>query len=446
SSETRDAADLARAAAHAERQAALADAREKLAAAELELAAVQANDAAQQQDGNADAAPANEAAQKQLAEIQARVEAARKTLSAAEQAAAADSSAYTPLGPTYPATSTGRRLALARWITDRHHPLTARVAVNHIWLRHFGQPLVESVDDFGLRATRPPLADVLDYLAVELMEHGWSMKHIHRLIVTSGAYQMASHAGSASELAEQRDRDNHYLWRRRPQRLEAEAIRDALLHLPGNLDLTLGGPDIDHQQGLAVARRSLYFRHARERQVELLQLFDAASPRECYRRQQSIRPQQALALIHSSLSLAQARHLAARLSAELDSIVAFRSAKVADIVAFRSAKVADIEDFSHTQSTNQPPRYFRGAKGDNAESQFIIAAFETILSRAPSEAELHECQQFLQQQTQLLADPAQLEPIGPAQDPVPPAADPAQRARENLVLVLLNHNDFLTVR
>ena len=93
---------------------------------------------------------------------------------------------------TYPATSTGRRLAFARWIADRDNPLTARVAVNHIWLRHFGQALVPSVFDFGRNGRPPSHPALLDWLAAEFMERGWSMKALHRLIVTSSAYRMAS--------------------------------------------------------------------------------------------------------------------------------------------------------------------------------------------------------------------------------------------------------------
>ncbi len=95
----------------------------------------------------------------------------------------------------FPATSTGRRTALARWMTDVRHPLTARVAVNHIWSRHFGSAgggLVPTVFDFGRKGTPPTHPELLDWLAVEFMEHGWSMKHLHRLMVTSAAYRMSS--------------------------------------------------------------------------------------------------------------------------------------------------------------------------------------------------------------------------------------------------------------
>ena len=133
------------------------------------------------------------------------------------------------------------------------------------------------------------------------------MKSIHRLIVTSATYRQDSKP-APSELA--RDPDNIFLWRWTPRRAEAEVVRDCLFAIAGNLESTMGGPDIDHQAGLTVPRRSLYFRHAAEKQMEFLQIFDAAGVTECYRRKESILPQQALALANSDLSLRQARRLA----------------------------------------------------------------------------------------------------------------------------------------
>ena len=117
--------------------------------------------------------------------------------------------------PTVPfqQTSSGRRSALAKWITDKENPLTARVAVNHIWMRHMGDPLVKTVFDFGRRAERPPQLELLDWLASELMEHGWSMKHLHRLIVTSDAYRISSSAADAGT-SMKLDPENRYWWRR----------------------------------------------------------------------------------------------------------------------------------------------------------------------------------------------------------------------------------------
>ncbi len=139
--------------------------------------------------------------------------------------------------------STGRRTALAGWITDRRNPLTARVAANHIWTRHMGQPLVPTVFDFGRKAARPHHAELLDWLAAELIESGWSMKHLHSLIVNSAAYRMTSSV-AGGEVAAAKDPENQYWWRRVPIRLESQLVRDSLLSLAGTLDPTMGGPPV----------------------------------------------------------------------------------------------------------------------------------------------------------------------------------------------------------
>lgn len=313
---------------------------------------------------------------------------------------------YTPLGKEYPRESTGRRLALARWITSPSNPLTARVAVNHIWLRHFGEPLVENVFDFGLRTPRPRHADLLDWLAVELMESGWSMKHLHRLIVTSRTWRLASSTDSMAESDNTGiDPDNHYHWRANVRRLDAEVIRDSVLAVTGRLDTSLGGADIDYQKGEETPRRSIYIRHAYEKQMTMLVLFDAASPTECYRRSESIIPQQALALANSSLTLSQTRLLARELWSQLN------------------------------ESDEDRPR------------QFVEQAYRQILARPASDQELMACLTFLSEQSKLLADPSQLTTfVGGEKPKVAPAEDAEGRARENLVHVLVNHNDFVTVR
>ena len=212
---------------------------------------------------------------------------------------------------TYPQESTGRRLAFARWIAHKENPLTARVAMNHIWLRHFGQPIVPRVFDFGRAGPSPSHPALLDWLAAEFMDRGWSMKAMHRLLVTSSAYRMTS-TPDADNL--RLDPDNKYYWRMSSRRLEAEVVRDSLFWIAGKLDLTMGGPDLDHAQGLTVPRRSLYFRHADDKQMELLKIFDGASPLECYQRTESIVPQQALAMMNSDLTRNQARLIAQALA------------------------------------------------------------------------------------------------------------------------------------
>lgn len=329
-----------------------------------------------------------------------RAEAESKLVKAHKAAQATDAE-YTAVGRQYPKTSTGRRLALADWIASGDNPLTARVAVNHIWLRHFGQPLVANVFDFGLRSDKPKHAELLDWLAVELVEHDWSMKHLHRLIVTSQTYQRASTAlGNRYMVSRELDADNLLFWHANVQRLEAEAVRDAVLAVSGSLDLSAGGPDIAHAKGETIPRRSLYFQHAYEKQMRMLVLFDAANPTDCYRRVESIVPQQALALANSTLALEESRKLARQLSEQAAS-----------------------------------------------ESEFVSVAFEQILTRSATNEELASCRRFLSSQASLLQDTSKLSAfVSSTKTKTPPSSDPALRAREGLVHVLLNHNDFVTVR
>jgi hypothetical protein len=254
-----------------------------------------------------------------------------------------------PAAAVAPASSTGRRLAFARWLTDGRNPLTARVAVNHVWLRHFGTPLVEGVADFGLRSPRPRHAELLDFLACEFRDGGWSLKKLHRLIVTSTAYRRRSdHRGVRAENV-RIDAVNQYFWRANARRLEAEAVRDGVLAAAGSLDLTTGGPEIPLTDGETSRRRGVYFRHAHERQVKFLEVFDAANPLECYRRPVTVVPQQALALFNSPMVLEQSRVLTARLPAD-------------------------------------------------ADGAFVAAAFLRVLGRPPTAAEAERCRRFLADQ------------------------------------------------
>ena len=226
--------------------------------------------------------------------------AAKKAVDAARQTVSAASTTYTLLSPLYPKTSTGRRRALAQWIANKDNPLTVRVAVNHIWMRHFGKPLVETVFDFGRNGQRPTHPELLDWLAVELMDNGWSMKHLHRLIVTSSTYREAS--ASATAAAQPADPDNRWLWHFPSRRVEAEVVRDSILFAAGELDLAMGGLDIDpHTQGNS-HRRSMYFTIYPEGGglLDMLEFFDPPDPCDCYRRSDSLIPQQALVLTNSA--------------------------------------------------------------------------------------------------------------------------------------------------
>lgn len=284
----------------------------------------------------------------------------------------------------FPRTSSGRRTALARWLTDRRNPLAARVAVNHIWGRHFGKTLVPTLFDFGRKGTPPTHPALLDYLAVEFMDKGWSMKHLHRLIVTSRAYGLASTTAAADPGTRDSDGENRYYWRMNPIRMDAQVLRDSLLALGGELDQKLGGPSIPIADELS-RRRSIYFVHSNNDNQRFLSMFDDASVRECYRRSESIVPQQALALANSKLALSMTAKINALLHEQL-------------------------------------------GKADDAA--FVRAAFEAVLATPPSREEQAECTQALQDLGRLLKG----------------RPDAARRARADLVHALLNHNDFITVR
>src|SRR5439155_18838981 len=138
--------------------------------------------------------------------------------------------------------TSGRRLALAEWLASQQNPLTARVIVNRIWHHHFGRGIVATLDNFGKMGEPPTHPELLDYLAAEFMNRGWSIKQTHRLIMTSEAYQMASAFEDAAD--RERDPQNQYLWRFRAQRLDAEIVRDSILESSGGINLTIGGPSL----------------------------------------------------------------------------------------------------------------------------------------------------------------------------------------------------------
>lgn len=379
----RSAADRAAAAVRAEREVAVAKARRALAAAEGRQA--QAAASGKPGDGK-------------------DLQAARDALAKAEQAAAEPDGPFTPFvgtkwsatrfrgsagedpAPPFLATSTGRRRALATWITDPKNPLTARVAVNHVWMRHLGRPLVTTTFDFGRKGNAPANPALLDWLASELVEGGpgsrpWAMKHLHRLIVTSAAYRMSSSTRSSGANV-RIDPDNRLLWRRDAIRLEAEVIRDCMLALAGTLDPAMGGPPVPAGEQPQSLRRSLYFFHSSVDRNALLKTFDAADVKECYERDRSIVPQQALALANAALVHDAAGRIATRL-------------------------------------------------GGGDDMTFVERAFLAVLGRGPDDAERAACAEALEAWRTL------------GRDGVPAVDDPA---RALVAWALLNHNDFVTVR
>ena len=410
-----DAGSLAQRAAGAEREA-------KVAKAELVLAE------RQEAVVTAEGLPASDKTRNdKIKKERERVQVATESLTEARRDLDESSSEYSPIGPVYPKRSTGRRSALANWIVSRDQPLTARVAVNHIWRWHFGQPLVASTFNFGRSGTPPTHPRLLDWLAVEFIDSGWSIKKLHRVILTSFAYRRRSHIGEDSTVVAANfssDPENHFLWRFRVGRMQAEVVRDSVLHITGQLDSTFGGQEIELDQAAGSRRRSLYFTSHGESKMQFLELFDAPNPCDSYVRATSVVPHQALALANSELGLKQACELAEHLWAGLR------------------------EDFLDPEQV---------------QSAFVHAAFEQVLTRSPSSQELVLSRDFLARQRTLFeatdfanlkkerveADEARAttgtDPSATELEPLR-SKEAEQRARESLVHVLLNHNDFVTIR
>ncbi len=290
--------------------AAAAEANYKLAQAEVDLVKAEADPKAK--DAAKKVKSANEAMEKAKKNAAAPGE-AYTSLSASLKAQEGPEENNNATVQTFPDTSTGRRLAFAKWIADKRNPLTARVLVNQVWMRHFGAPLVANMDDFGRRSLAPLHQDILDTLTVDFMNNGWSLKQLHRAMLLSELYRRSSSNAEADAATVAADPDNANYWRMNPRRMEAQVVRDSLLQIAGKLDLTLGGPSLDPASLETSPRRSLYFTQNADVEHRFLATFDNANVLECYRRNESIVPQQALALTNSRLSRECADAIAAKL-------------------------------------------------------------------------------------------------------------------------------------
>jgi hypothetical protein len=229
------------------------------------------------------------------------------------------------LGPTPPEATT--RTALAEWLASPRQPLTARVWVNYVWQLHFGRGLVETPGDFGLRGARPTHPELLDWLAVEFMEGGWSTKRLHRLILLSSTWRQASRPDGSNERIDPR---NRLYWRWSPRRLEAEAIRDSVLAVSGELDRTMGGASIPdkpaHLEEFQAQepkmgdptpyRRTMYYTQRRHAFPEAVELFDGPQAGEsCPKRYVSTVSLQSLYLMNNPWVMARVQAFAARVRA-----------------------------------------------------------------------------------------------------------------------------------
>ncbi len=295
--------------------------------------------------------------------------------------------------------SSGRRAALAQWLTDPANPLPARVMVNRIWQGHFGQGFVPNANDFGVQTAEPVLSDLLDWLSAEFVESGWDMKHLHRLIVTSAAYRQESGRADAEADAIAADPNNELLWHFPRRRLDAEAIRDSLLMASGRLVEGMYGPGVRPElpDGFQTGepwkvsevaqeqnRRSVYVYAKRNLPHPFLAAFDLPDMHEaCGCRVTTTTAPQALTLLNDAHVLASARSIADR------------------------ALVGSLDP-----------------------AQAIDHAFEMTLGRTPDEAEMTAALDFLQQQGERIADDGDAE-------------DAQVIAVTDLCHALLNANEFL---
>jgi hypothetical protein len=328
-----------------------------------------------------------------------------------------------------PATHENRRLKrldLARWLTRPDHPLTARVMVNRLWQHQFGHGLVATSNDFGLHGDKPSHPELLDWLACEFVNNGWSIKHMHRLMVLSNTYQQASSVTRSEETAKAQrlDPNDRLLWRMNRQRLEGEALRDSALCVAGTFNPKIGGPMVRVPLEPEVyaliftegepdnlwpvtpdarehGRRSLYLFAKRTVRLPLLEAFDRPDMvTSCPVRPVSTFAPQALIMLNGPFMQEQSKALASRLLREC---------------------------------------------GPSVDKQ-IDRAYHLSLGRAPREAEMKMARDFLAEQTALIQDRLRArKPVGLPPD-IPETVDPAAAAAlPDFCLAILNRNEFLYV-
>jgi hypothetical protein len=318
---------------------------------------------------------------------------------------------------------TASRLDLARWLTSPNHPLTARVLVNRLWQHHFGRGLVATPNDFGFRGEPPSHPELLDWLACEFIAHGWSIKHMHRLMVLSSAYQQASRVAQ-TVLAKQVDPDNRLLWRMNRRRLQGEALRDNILTVAGTLNAKLGGPMI--RVPLEPEVYELIFTEG-----EPDGLWPVTSdPREHTRR---------------SIYLFAKRNVRLPLLEAFDQPDTLTSCAVRPVSTFAPQALILLNGpFLQTQSKQLAARLLRDCSCD-ADRQ-IERAYRLALARPPRDSELRMAREFLAEQERIIRDRLQAgQKVG-----LPPgiadSVDPAAAAAlADFCLALLNRNEFLYV-
>ena len=319
--------------------------------------------------------------------------------------------------PTADGQSTGRRSALARWLADPENPLVARVMVNRIWHHHLGRGIVATPSDFGFMGERPTHPELLDWLASEFVASGWSVKHMHRLIVGSSTYRQAAAAGptTAPEQARTPDPFNKLLWKFPARRLEGEIVRDAALSVAGVLTTTVGGPSVrpplpdgvpvptggwqETQSAGDYRRRSVYVFVKRNMPLPLLATFDFPDTHEsCAARSRTTTAPQALSLLNGQEPSEWARAFAGR-----------------------------VLDTAGSSTTRQ------------IEEANLLA-----YGRVPSPREKDVALTFLERQARIVADRPEGHAPAATPDSLPPGVSPEHAAAlVDYCLMLLNTNEFV---
>ena len=282
---------------------------------------------------------------------------------------------------------TGNRLALARWITQPDHPLTSRVWVNRVWKHHFGRGIVASLDNFGKLGAAPTHPELLDWLAIELVENKWSTKHLHRLICTSTAYRQSS---LKTKTATTKDPDNVWLSRMPMRRLDAEELHDGLLAISGRLNVRLGGKPDDVQvrergyvtgkPGEGGWRRSVYIRQRRIHMMTMLETFDlpAMNP-NCVARINSTVVQQPLFLLHDKVIYDLSRKLASEIQNEAKGIEPIIRMAYLKIV---NRPPSEKELVGMTESMQELERQFVAAKETGQRNKALAAVCHALFNSA----------------------------------------------------------------
>jgi hypothetical protein len=252
-----------------------------------------------------------------------------------------------------------RRRELADWITQKQNPLFSRVIVNRLWHYHFGAGLVETPNDFGFNGGRPSHPELIDWLASELIASGWSLKHMHRLIVTSATYRQSSRHRTDCAVV---DADNRLLWRKSPARLEAEALRDSILSVTGQLNLQYGGAPyrdfttyvkntqfytMTDPDSPDVYRRTVYRTWIRSGRNHLLDAFDCPDPSTTApRRAVTTTPIQSLALMNNSFVLRMSDRFAERVIKDAGTDVSLQTARIYQLAYGRSPNDAEADQLA----------------------------------------------------------------------------------------------------